>query len=167
MGPLKPNLIELIVGLIAFCLVFAVLAKVLLPRIEKTLAEREEATEGTLERAEVVRREAQRIRAEYQAELSAARHEASQIRQAAQEEGVALLAAVRAEGQTAREEMIAAATVQLKADRVIVEAELREDVLGLATELAGRVMGEPITDLDRARVVADEFFAEEESVAKS
>lgn len=167
MGPLKPNLIELIVGLIAFCLVFAVLAKVLLPRIEKTLAEREEATEGTLERAEVVRREAQRIRAEYQAELSAARHEASQIRQAAHEEGVALLAAVRAEGQTAREGMIAAATVQLKADRVIVEAELREDVLGLATELAGRVMGEPITDLDRARVVADDFFAEEESVAKS
>ncbi|KOU42054.1 ATP synthase F0 subunit B [Streptomyces sp. WM4235] len=166
MGPLKPNLIELIVGLISFCVVLAAMAKVL-PRIEKTLAEREEATAGTLEQAEAVRLEAQRIRAEYQAELSAARHEASRIRQAAHEEGVTLLAVVRAEGQKAREEMVVAAIVQLEADRVIAEAELREDVLGLATELAGRVIGEPITDLDRDRAVADDFFAGEEAATKS
>ncbi|MFJ5812012.1 hypothetical protein [Streptomyces sp. NPDC093093] len=167
MGPLKPNLVELIVGLIAFCVVFAALAKVLLPRIETTLAERDEATAGTLERAEAVQAEAQRTRAEYQAELSAARHEASQIRQAAHEEGVTLLAAVRAEGQKAREEMIAAATVQWEADRVIAAAELREDVLGLAAELAGRVIGEPITDLDRARAIADAFLADEAAAAES
>ncbi len=160
MGPLKPNLIELIVGLITFLAVFAALAKVLLPRINKTLAEREEATVGTFERAEAVQREAQRVRTEYQAELSAARHEASQIRQAAHEEGLALLAAVRSEGQKVREEMIAATTVQLEADRVIAEAELREHVLGLAAELAGRIIGEPLTDMDRARAVADEFFAD-------
>ncbi|MEV0411787.1 hypothetical protein AB0I68_13560 [Streptomyces sp. NPDC050448] len=167
MGPLKPNLIELILGLIAFFAVFATLTKVLLPRIEKTLAEREEVTAGTLERAEEFRLEAQRIHAEYQAELSAARHEAAQIRQAAHEEGATLLAAVRAEGQRAREELVAAATVQLEADRVIAEAELREDVLGLATELAGRIIGEPLTDVDRARAIADEFFANTEANAKS
>ncbi|MFF4421005.1 hypothetical protein ACFY04_09475 [Streptomyces sp. NPDC001549] len=167
MGPLKPNLIELIVGLITFFAVFAALAKVLLPRIDKTLAEREEATVGTFERAEAVQREAKRVRNEYQAELSAARHEASQIRQAAHEEGLALLAAVRSEGQKAREEMIAATTVQLEADRVIAEAELREHVLGLATELAGRIIGEPLTDMDRARAVADEFFADAEADTKS
>lgn len=166
MGPLKPNLIELIVGLITFSVVFAALAKVLLPRINKTLAEREEATTGRLERAETVQREAQRVRTEYQAELSAARHEASQIRQAAHEEGLALLAAVRSEGQRAREDMVAAAAVQLEADRVIAEAELREHVLGLATELAGRIVGEPLTDADRARAVADAFFAEAEADTK-
>ncbi|MET8756000.1 hypothetical protein ABZW32_38795 [Streptomyces sp. NPDC004667] len=91
--------------------------------------------------------------------MSAARHEAAQIRQAAHEEGAALLAAVRAEGQKVREELVAAATVQLEADRVVARAELREDILGLATELAGRIVGEPFTDLDRARVIADEFFA--------
>lgn len=160
MGPLKPNLIELIVGLITFFAVFAVLAKVLLPRIDKTLAEREEVTAGTFERAEAVQAEAKRLRAEYQAELGAARHEAAQIRQAAHEEGLALVAAVRSEGQQAREDMIAAATVQLEADRVIAEAELREHVLGLATELAGRILGEPLTDMDRARTVADAFFAD-------
>lgn len=167
MGPLKPNLFDLAVGLIAFLAVFATLTKTLLPRIEKILAEREEATAGTTERAEEVRLEAQRIHAEYHAELSAARHEASQIRQAAHEEGVTLLAAVRAEGQRLREELVAVATVQLGADRVIAEAELREDVLGLATELAGRIIGEPLTDIDRARTIADEFFANAEANAKS
>ncbi|MFE2146008.1 hypothetical protein ACFXA3_30490 [Streptomyces sp. NPDC059456] len=167
MGPLKPNVIELIVGFFAFCAVFAILAKVLLPRIEKTLVEREEVTAGTLERAEAIQREALRIHAEYQAELNAARHEVSQIRQAAYEEGVALLAAVRAEGQKAREELVAAATVQLEADRLIAEAELREDVFGLAAELAGRIIGEPIADLDRARAAADVFFAAAEVDAES
>ncbi|MER6257038.1 hypothetical protein ABT224_37465 [Streptomyces sp. NPDC001584] len=163
MGPLKPNLIELIVGLITFFGVFAVLAKVLLPRIDKTLAEREEVTAGTLERAEAVQVEAKRVRAAYRAELSAARHEAAQIRQAAHEEGLALVAAVRSEGQKAREDMIAEAGVQLEADRVIAEAELREHVLGLAAELAGRILGEPLTDMDRARAVADAFFADAEA----
>lgn len=167
MGPLKPNLIELIAALVCFCVLFAAFAKVLLPRIGKILAAREEATEGTLERAEAVQMEAQRVHEEYQAELSAARHEAAQIRQAAHEEGVALLAAVRAEGQKVRQEMVAAATVQLEADRVIAEAELREDVFGLAAELAGRIIGEPITDLDRARAVADGFFAAAEADTES
>lgn len=167
MGPLKPNFIELIVGLVTFLAVFAPLAMVLLPRIDKTLAEREEATAGTLERAEAIESQALRVRAEYQAELSAARQEASRIRQAAHEEGVALLAAVRSEGQKVREDMVAAAGVQLEADRVIAEAELREHVLGLATVLAGRIVGEPLTDVDRARAVADAFFAGAEADADS
>ncbi|MER6444273.1 hypothetical protein DEJ51_00705 [Streptomyces venezuelae] len=167
MGPLKPNLIELMVTLIAFLAVFAALARVLLPRIDQTLAAREDATVGMSERAEAVRLEAKRVRSEYQAELSAARHEASQIRQAAHEEGLTLLAAVRSEGQKAREEMIASAAVQLEADRVIAQAELREHVLGLATELAGRIIGEPLTDMERARTVADAFFAATENDSPS
>ncbi|MFD4917847.1 hypothetical protein ACFWNR_32175 [Streptomyces virginiae] len=167
MGPLKPNFIELIVGLVIFLAVFASLGMVLLPRINRTLAEREEATAGTLERAEAIESQALRVRAEYQAELSAARQEASRIRQAAHEEGVALLAAVRSEGQQVREDMVAAAGVQLEADRVIAEAELREHVLSLATVLAGRIIGEPLTDVDRARAVADAFFAGAEADSDS
>ncbi|WP_042804608.1 ATP synthase F0 subunit B [Streptomyces sp. C] len=160
MGPLKPNLMDLLVALLCFTAVFAVMAKVLLPRIGKVLEARDAATEGVLARCEDTHLEAQHVRAVYQAELTAARHEAARIRQTALEEGAALLASVRAEGQRAREELIAASAVQLAADRVVAEAELREDVLGLATELAGRILGEPLTDTDRNRSVADAFFAE-------
>ncbi|MGW3177480.1 F0F1 ATP synthase subunit B family protein [Streptomyces sp. NPDC001153] len=160
MGPLEPKILDLIVALICFVPVWAIMAKVLLPRLEKTLAARDDAIEGRLEQSEEARAEAARIYAEYQAELSAARHEAAQTRQAATEEGAALIAALRAEGQQVREKLIAEAKVQLDADRILAEAELREDVFGLATELAGRMVGEPLADLPRAREVADGFFAE-------
>ncbi|MGE7386916.1 hypothetical protein ACQKM2_15685 [Streptomyces sp. NPDC004126] len=162
MGPLKPNVIDLIVALLCFAAAFALMAKVLLPRIGKVLVAREAAIDGVLASCEDTQLEAQRVLAVYQAELAAARHEASRIRQTALEEGAALLAEVRAEGVRAREELVAASAVQLQADRVVAEAELREDVLGLATELAGRILGEPLTDARRNRAVADAFFAEVE-----
>ncbi|WP_438314724.1 F0F1 ATP synthase subunit B family protein [Streptomyces sp. HUAS TT3] len=165
MGPLEPNLVELVFGSLCFLLVFTLIAKVVLPRIAKTLAEREAATDGTLALAEAAQLEAQHVRARYEAELAAARREAAQLRQAAHEEGVALVAAVRAEGQRARDELVAASSVQLEADRVIAEAELREDVLGLATELAGRILGESLTDVERNRAIADAFFAEVDAEA--
>ncbi|MBV6695927.1 F0F1 ATP synthase subunit B [Kitasatospora aureofaciens] len=160
MGPLKPDTAELVVGLICFFLIFGVLGRIVLPRIEKNLAARADAIEGGAERAEAATAEARAVYEQYQAELTAARHEAAQIRQNAAEEGAALIAAVRAEGQAQRDSLVAAAKVQLEADRVVAEAELKEDVIALATELAGRVVGEPLGDLPRTRAIADEFFAE-------
>ena len=45
-NPLTPDPRELIIGAIAFLIVFAVLARVLLPRIAKTPEERADAIEG-------------------------------------------------------------------------------------------------------------------------
>ncbi|KJK58490.1 F0F1 ATP synthase subunit B family protein [Saccharothrix sp. ST-888] len=160
MGPLQPNAAELVLGLVVFFLIFGILGKAVLPRIEKTLAAREDAIGGGMERAETARAEAQRIYEEYQAELQAARHEAARLRQAAAEEGTALIAVIRAEGQQQRDQLVAEAKVQLAADRIIAEAELREDVISVATELAGRVVGEPLAELPRTRAIADAFFAE-------
>ncbi|MBD0690227.1 hypothetical protein [Streptomyces sp. CBMA123] len=165
MGPLKPELPELVVGLVCFFLIFGILGVVVLPRIEKLLAERRDATEGGVERAEAARAEALRVYEEFQAELTAARHEAAVIRQTATEEGAALIARLRAEGQELRDGMVAQAQVQLAADRVLAEAALREDVVRLAGELAGRVIGEPVAELPRTRAIADEFFAAQDARA--
>ncbi|MFE2413053.1 hypothetical protein ACFXDE_32415 [Kitasatospora sp. NPDC059408] len=160
MGPLQPDPAELVVGLVCFFLIFGVLGAVLLPRIEKNLAARADAIEGGAERAEAAQAEARAVHDQLQAELSAARHEAAEIRQNAAEEGAALIAAVRAEGQAQRDGIVAAAKVQLEADRVLAEAALKEDVIAVAVDLAGRVVGEPLGDLPRTRAIADEFFAE-------
>lgn len=163
MGPLEPDTTEIVIGLVCFFLIFGVLGKLLLPGIEKTLAARHDATEGGMERAETARAEAERVYQEFQAELSAARHQAAEIRQAASEEGAALVAVLRAEGQQQRDRIVAQGKVQLEADRVVAEAALREDVIGVATELAGRVVGEPLGGLPRTRAIADEFFTELDS----
>ncbi|MFJ4767745.1 hypothetical protein ACIP88_01340 [Streptomyces uncialis] len=160
MGPLTPELLDLIIALISFLTVFTIFARVLLPRIGKVLKERDEAIDGMTARAADIEEEARRVRDQYRADLSTARQEAARLRQTAAEEGASLLAVLREEGQKERERAVASARTQLAADRIIAEAELREATFALALELAGRIVGETLDDLPNARAVADDFFAE-------
>ena len=116
-NPLIPPIPELVIGLIAFAIVFGFLAKKLLPNINKVLDERREAIEGGIEKAEAAQAEAQSVLEQYKAQLAEARHEAARLRQEAQEQGAALIAEMRAEGQRQREEIIAAGHAQIEADR--------------------------------------------------
>src|SRR5258708_21507776 len=95
LGPLSPNLTELIIGTISFLVVFAVLWRVLLPRIQQTLVERTDQIEGGLQRAEEAQQEAKQTLEQYQAQLAEARHQASRLRQDAPEGGARILAELR------------------------------------------------------------------------
>ncbi|MEU8583491.1 F0F1 ATP synthase subunit B [Streptomyces sp. L500] len=159
-GPLKPDLAPLVLGLVLFFLVFAVMAKAILPRINKVLVEREQATDGRMDEAEETRAEAARVHAEYQELLAEARHEAARLRQESLEQGNAIIAELRAEGQRQREEIISAGHAVIDAERAVAEAELREQVGALATELAGRIVGEPMADYARQSGVVDRYLDE-------
>ncbi|WP_267057450.1 hypothetical protein [Streptomyces sp. NBC_00083] len=143
-GPLNPAVPDLAIGLVSFALCFWLVAGVLLPRIKRTLEEREALTTGRDHEAELLLAEAAEVRARYEAELAGARHEAARIRQQAKEEGAAAIAAARAEGARERDQNLAAATAGIAAARAAAEAELRPYVHELAAELAGRVLGEPL-----------------------
>jgi F-type H+-transporting ATPase subunit b len=166
-NPLVPKLPELIIGLIAFVIVFGFLAKKLLPNINKVLEERREAIEGGIEKAEAAQTEAQSVLEQYKAQLAEARHEAARLRQEAQEQGAALIAEMRAEGQRQREEIVAAGHTQIEADRKVAAATLRQDVGKLATELAGKLVGESLEDTARQSRVIDRFLDELEEKAEA
>ncbi|GAA0360406.1 F0F1 ATP synthase subunit B [Streptomyces blastmyceticus] len=157
-NPLLPPIPELVIGLIAFAIVFIFLAKKLLPIINKTLDERRAAIEGGMEKAEAAQAEAQQVLEDYRAQLADARHEAARMRQEAQEQGVAVIAEMRSEGQRQREEIIAAGHAQIEADRKAASASLRQDVGKLATDLAGRIVGESLTDHARQSRTIDRFL---------
>ncbi|WP_406864047.1 hypothetical protein ABZO31_27880 [Streptomyces sp. HUAS MG47] len=144
LGPLNPVTAELILGVVLFGLTFLLLAKAVLPKISKTLAEREKAIDGGNEHAEDLRSEAADVRAQYEAELAEARHEAARIRSKAQEEGAAAIAAARAEGVAEREAILAAGHERIAAERETAERELNADVDTWARDLAGRIVGEPV-----------------------
>ncbi|MEU3503761.1 hypothetical protein ABZ726_24415 [Streptomyces hundungensis] len=144
-GPLNPTVPDLLIGLVLFLLCFWVMAGLLLPRINRTLREREALTTGRASEAEATLAEAAEVRARYEAELAAARHEAARIRQQAKEEGTAAMTAARADGIRVRDELVAAATAGIAAARAAAEAELRPHVDALAAELAGRILGEPLS----------------------
>jgi F-type H+-transporting ATPase subunit b len=166
-NPLVPPVPELIIGLIAFVIVFGFLAKKLLPNINKVLEERREAIEGGIEKAEAAQTEAQSVLEQYKAQLAEARHEAARLRQEAQEQGAVLIAEMRAEGQRQREEIIAAGHTQIEADRKAAAAALRQDVGKLATELAGKLVGESLEDHARQSRVIDRFLDELEEKAEA
>jgi len=160
LGPLDPNKVQLLMGVAEFFLIFGVLSRVLLPRVERILAERHEATEGRLERAEQDRAEAERTLTRYRRELMDAHHEAARIRQEAAEEGAALVAAARAEGQRERDQLVSAARTRIAVDRALAEVELRDDVRVFAVDLAERVVGEPLAEFAARRGTVERFFAE-------
>lgn len=59
LNPLIPNTAEIIVGFIAFSLLYMVLRRAVVPRFEKAFAERTDAIQGGMERAERAQREAE------------------------------------------------------------------------------------------------------------
>jgi F-type H+-transporting ATPase subunit b len=164
-NPLIPDSVELIVGLLCFFIVFGILGKKLLPNIQKTLEERQDAIEGGLERAAEAQAEATQTLDEYKAQLAEARHEAARLRQEATEQGATIIQEMRAEGQRQREEIIAAGHSQLDADRKAATTALRQDVGKLATELAGKLVGESLEDHARQSRTIERFLDELEDGA--
>ncbi|MFF2658029.1 F0F1 ATP synthase subunit B [Kitasatospora sp. NPDC058032] len=165
MNPLIPAWPEVIIGLLCFFIVFGILGKKLLPSIEKVLADRRDAIEGGMERAEATQAEAQALLEQYRAELAEARHEAARIIEQAREQGAAQLAEMREEGQRQREAIVAAGHAQIDADKRQATAALRQDVGSLATQLASRIVGESLEDHARQSGVVDRFLAELEAKA--
>ncbi len=159
-NPLVPAWPELIIGTISFLIVFAVLGKVLLPRIQKTLADRTNAIEGGLKRAEDTQAEAQEVLDQYRKQLADARQEAARLREQAQEQGAAIIADMREVAQTEARRIIDSAHQQIETDRMLALQALRTDVGAMAVDLASRVVGESLEDVARQRRIVDRFIAD-------
>jgi F-type H+-transporting ATPase subunit b len=157
-NPLIPEWPELIIGAIAFLIVFAVLGKVLLPRIQKTLAERTDAIEGGLKRADDAQAEAQQVLDQYRQQLADARQEASRLREQAQEQGAAIIADMREVAQTEARRIIDSAHQQIETERMLALQALRTDVGAMAVDLASRVVGESLEDVARQRRIVERFI---------
>lgn len=159
-NPLIPHWPELIIGAIAFLIVFIMLARVLMPRISKTLEERTDAIEGGLKRAEDAQAEASRVLDQYRAQLADARHEAARLREQAKEEAAQIVARSRSEGAAEKQRLIDSANSQIEADRQQALIALRAEVGSMAVELASKIVGESLADEARQSRMVDRFLDE-------
>ncbi len=164
-NPLIPELPELIIGAIAFLIVFAVLGRVLMPRIRRTMAERTDAIEGGIKRAEESQTEARQTLERYQAQLAEARHEAARMREAAKEEAAQIVARAREDAQAEAARVKEAAQGQIAADRQQALQSLRTEVGTLSVQLAGKIIDESLEDEARQRRTVDRFLEDLESRA--
>jgi F-type H+-transporting ATPase subunit b len=159
-NPLLPSWPEFIIGTILFFLVFGFLARMALPRIMKTLEERHEAIEGGINRADEAQAEAQQLLEQYRAQLDDARHEGARMREEAREQGAAIIVEMRQRAEAEARRITEAAQAQIEAERQQALASLRAEVGSLATELAGRIVGESLADTARQGRMVDRFLAD-------
>jgi F-type H+-transporting ATPase subunit b len=166
LNPLIPHTSEIIVGFSAFTLLFLVLKSKVVPMFEKAYAERTEAIEGGIERAEKAQLEAQRALLQYNEQLSSAQGEASKLREDARIQGAAILEELRTKAQEEAARITAAAHASIEAERQQAITSLRNEVGALAVELASKIVGEALDDQARQSRIVDRFIEDLEKSQK-
>lgn len=161
---LLPASYDLIWGGISFLILLVLFSKFVLPRMNTVMAERAERIEGGIARAEQMQAQAAAALEQYQQALAAAREEAAAIRAQAQSDRTSIIEEARAEAAAAAAAVTARAQEQMAAERAAAISSLRREVGSLALDLAGRVVGEALTDDARARATVDRFLADLEGV---
>ncbi len=164
LGPLAPHhLSEVIAGIVLMLVIFLIMWKVIVPAFEKMYEERSSRIEGGLQRAAAAEAKAAAALAEYNDQLASAREEAARIREDAKNAGAQIVAEARDKASKESGRILEAGRTHLEAERSQLLTQLRSEVGGLATTLAGKIVGESLTDDERANRTVDRFLAELES----
>lgn len=161
--PLLPHPVEMIVGLIAFAIMYWLYKSKVVPRMEALYAERTAAIEGGMEQAEEAQAQAQAALQQYEAQLHEARTEANAIREEARAEGALIVTEMREKAQAEANRITESAKRQIEAERQQAVVSLRSEVGTLSTTLASRIIGESLADEVRQKGMIDRFLAELES----
>jgi len=162
-NPLVPNVWEMGVVLVGFVILMFIVVKFVVPMFEKTFAERAEAIEGGIAKAEKAQAEASAALEEYKQQLTDARAEANRIREEARAEGAQILADLKEKAGAESARITAQAHAQIESERQAAVVSLRSEVGTLATTLAGRIVGEALNDDERSARVVDRFLADLEN----
>ena len=156
-----------IVELIAFAIIVYVLAKYVIPPINKAMTERQNAIRNEFADLEERQAEARKAEKEFRDQLAGAKHEAAKIREDAREQGAAIIADMRRQAQEESDRILRHARTQLEAERTQAVQSLRTEVGTMATELASRIVGESLEDESRQSRTVERFIAALEQDAAS
>ncbi len=162
-APIIPHPLEFFFGLATFAILYYIVAKKVVPRLEQIYADRTAAIEGGMNKAEEAQAQAQAALEQYQAQLSDARAEASRIREDAKAQGSAIIAEMREQASSEASRITETAKKQIDAERQQAVVSLRHDVGRISTDLASRIVGESLEDETRQKGIVERFLAELEA----
>jgi F-type H+-transporting ATPase subunit b len=152
------------VELIAFGIIVWILAKFVIPPINRAMTARQEAIKKEFADLEEAKAEAHKAEEEFKAQIADARHEAAKIREEAREQGAQIVGEAREQAQAEAARIVEHGHAQVRAERQQAVASLRAEVGTLAIDLAGRIVGESLDDDERSTRVVDRFLADVESM---
>ena len=152
---LYPHAAELLVGAVAFAVVFFFISKWVLPRVNTLLEERRQQIQGELEKAETTRGEADLLLADYRQQLAGARDEANRIIEEGRLTADQLRRDLQAKAEQEASATVARAQEEIRAERDRVFEDLRTHVGDIAVELAGRVVNQSLDKKAHEKLIDD------------
>lgn len=150
--------------LLIFLLVLGVVWRYVVPPVKRAMNERQEMVRRQIEESERARTRLQAAETRYQEALAEARVEAAKIREAARADSQAIKDEMRQQADQEVARIQQRGEEQLATQRERVVRELRAELGQLAVELAGRIVGESLTDDARRAGTVDRFLGELEQM---
>lgn len=156
---LLPKPAEFLPALIAFLVIWLILAKLAWPAIIKVLDAREEQIASDLKAAEDAKAKAEKSAQEGKERISAAEREAADIIAAAKREAEEERSKIIAEAQGSAVSIIAKAHDAIDAERKKAMTELSGQVVDLSVEIASKIIGDALDEEEEHRL-AEKYLME-------
>jgi F-type H+-transporting ATPase subunit b len=148
-----------IVELVLFLIIFGILARLVLPRLQSALRERQAMVTGQLADSEEARRQLAEAERAYRDALRDARTEAAQIRDNARAEVQRTVDDLRAQAQEEAARIVARGEEQLRGQRESIVRELRAQIGTIAVELSEKIVDQPLAQDAQVSGTVDSFVA--------
>lgn len=150
---------EIIVGVIAFVIVFGFIWKVASPALNEMLENRQKRIKDDLEAAQAEKAEAAALKEDYAAQRSGAQEEATRIVEDARQAGESARADIISRAESEAEEIKARAQQELESEKDRAMTVMRQEVAGLSLDVAEKIVGR---NLDRTgqQELVDQFIDE-------
>lgn len=157
---LLPKMAEFIPALIAFLLIWVVLAKVALPGIMKTMEERGEKIQESLDEAEKTKQDAIAKRAESDSIVTDARRQAAEIVLEARKDAEAERARIIADAHKDAEDIIAKAHTTIEDERKSIYAGAAGSIADLSVAVATKIVGDTLADEAEQKKLIERYIQE-------
>ncbi|MCI2241688.1 F0F1 ATP synthase subunit B [Adlercreutzia faecimuris] len=148
-----PDMIEFIPMLVAFIILWIILAKFGWPMFNGMLEKRENTIREALRKSEEAQIESERVLQEYKQQLADAKAQAAQIISDARATGEAVKADISAKAQSEAEDMIAKARVAIEAEKKQAVADLQGSVVDISVDVAAKLIGEDLTEGEHRKII--------------
>ena len=156
---LLPKMAEFIPALIAFLVIWFVLAKLAWPSILGMMEKRQQKIQDDLDAAANEKVAAEKEHRDYQAQIAEARHEADEIVAKAKREAEAERSRILAKAQEDAAATVAKAHDAVDSERRKAMIELSSSVVDLSVEIAGKIIGNDLSEAEQRRL-AEKYLAE-------
>ncbi|MDR3314966.1 MAG: F0F1 ATP synthase subunit B [Coriobacteriales bacterium] len=158
-GLLLPKLGEWIPMLLAFIILWIVLAKFAWPAFMGMIDKRTATIKDSLERAESAKIESEHILVENQATIISAKKQAAEIIADAKVAEESVRAEITAKAQQEAQATLARAVATIETEKKVAVAELQSSVADLSISVVGRLIGADLSDDEHRRII-ERYIAE-------